>query len=119
MASRVVPTNVHMTDYTANASCTARSSHPISGDRPPPPRAAGRASDAARLPSNGDAENEELVFYDDHFSIDPSELRMLRFLAGDASVVDDLVQELEGSWQVILRESVEHYVSVKLHSRHI
>ena len=109
MASRDATTNVSVANYTANAACTAVRSHPSTVDHPPPPlHVTVPVSDAAGRPSNGDVENDELVFYEDHFSLDPAELCKLRFLSGDESVVDDLVQELEGSWQLILCESIKH-----------
>ena len=64
---------------------------------------------AVSLPSDAGGESEELVFHEDHFALDPVELCKLRFLSGNLCVVDDLIAELEGSWQVILCESIDSY----------
>ena len=103
MASSDVRTSV--STASPDATCPAASRRLLAAaDRPPPVHVT--VPDASRLPSNAGAENEGLVFYEDHFSLDPLELCKLRFLSGDASVVDDLVEELEGSWQLILREFI-------------
>ena len=104
MASSDVRTNVSTAG--SDATCPAASRRLAAADRPPPVHVT--VPDAGSLPSTANAgvENEGLVFYEDHFSLDPLELCKLRFLSGDASVVDVLVEELEGSWQLILREFI-------------
>lgn len=110
MASSDARTNV--STASPDATCPAASRRLLAAADRPPPVHVMTVPEADRLPSNtGELEeNDGLVFYEDHFSLDPLELCKLRFLSGDASVVDDLVEELVGSWQLILREFIIHQV---------
>ena len=106
--SHVIASSGVTTDCVSTAShsadATARRSHPSVSDYPTAVHVTVPVSAAAGLSSSAGVETEELVFHEDHFSLDPVELCKLRFLSGDTGVVDDLVEELEGSWQVFLRE---------------